>query len=183
MYPSLLLNKIKQHLKRGGVIAYPTESCYGLGCDPFNFKAVNKIIKLKGRSKTKGMIVIAGDMLQLQNIITPLSENEQHELKKYWPGFYSLIMSANSRVLPNITGKNHKVAVRVTKHELVRQLCCAVKMPLVSTSANRSGCKSIKSYKECKRQFGRQVMVLPGIIGFAKSPSTIIDWQTKMILR
>lgn len=182
-YSTVLLNKVKQHLRAGGVIAYPTESCYGLGCDPFNYKAINKVIQIKGRSKAKGLIIIAGQSRQLQNIIAPLSDYDLLELKKYWPGFYSLILPATKNVPQNLMGRHHKVAARVTTHKLVQQLCCALDMPLVSTSANKTGSKSIKSYKECKRQFGNQVMVLPGRIGFAKNPSIIIDWQTKKVLR
>jgi L-threonylcarbamoyladenylate synthase len=183
VYSTVLLNKVKQHLKAGGVIAYPTESCYGLGCDPFNYSAINKIIRLKGRSKSKGLIIIAGLRSQLHGVIPKLSAADELELKKYWPGFYSLILPANNKVLPNLVGKHQKIAVRVTQHYLVQQLCLALNMPLVSTSANKSGFRSIKSYQECERQFGRQVMVLPGRIGFAKRPSTIIDWQSGNILR
>lgn len=182
-YSAALLNKIKHHLKQGGVIAYPTESCYGLGCDPLNYKAINKIIKIKGRSKTKGLIVIAGRIKQLNKLIKPLSASELTEISAFWPGFYSLILSTNSNIPRNLTGKHHKIACRVTRHPLVKQLCNYLGSSLVSTSANKSGQQSIKTTRECQRRFGSQVMVLPGLTQFAKKPSTIIDWETRKVLR
>lgn len=182
-YPAALLRKVKHHLKKGGVIAYPTESCYGFGCDPLNYKAIAKIIKIKGRSKTKGLIVIAGKIPQLNALIQPLSTSELAEISTFWPGFYSLILPTNGKTPTNLTGKHHKIACRVTKHPLVNQLCNYLDSALVSTSANKSGQQSIKTTRECRRRFSKHVMVLPGLTQFAKRPSTIIDWQTRKILR
>lgn len=182
-YSTELLAKVSQHLANGGVIAYPTESCYGLGCNPFNRQAIDKIFKLKRRSKKKGLIVIAGNITQLKNLIMPLTIADKQELSKYWPGAFSLILPVTDKVPHNLIGHNYKIAVRVTQHNLVKQLCNSLNLPLVSTSANRSGHKSIRNYRECVRQFGNQVMVLPGLTNFAKKPSTIIDWATRQILR
>lgn len=183
VYSAKLLQKVQAHLRKGGVIAYPTESCYGLGCDPFNYAAINKLIKIKGRSKTKGLIVIASATKQLHKLIQPIAGDQQHELAKYWPGFYSLILRVTAKVPRNLIGSHSKVAVRVSLHRQVKQLCDSLNAPLVSTSANKSGHYSIKSYRECQRQFGKKVLVLPGKIGNAKKPSTIIDWESQKILR
>lgn len=184
-YSSKLLAKVRAHIRNGGLIAYPTESCYGIGCDPFNRKAIDRVIQLKGRNRAKGLIVIAGSNKQLTRILSKevLSELENSEFNNYWPGPYSLILPVSSKVPNNLTGKYSKIAVRVTRHKLVQQLSRSLNSPLVSTSANKSGFKSIRTYRECKRQFGKKVMVLPGITSFSKKPSTIIDWETKMILR
>ena len=80
VYNHKLIQQIKAHLRNGGVIAYPTESCYGLGCDPFNYRAINRIIRIKGRSKTKGLIVIAGKLGQLNTLIQPLPASSKAEL-------------------------------------------------------------------------------------------------------
>ncbi len=182
-YPSQLLKRVKRHIASGGIIAYPTESCFGLGCDPFNYKAVAKVIKLKGRSKAKGLIAIAGKEKQLGKLILPLNKEAKQELSQYWPGPFSIILPVTSKVPQNLIGKHEKIAVRVTRHKMVGQLCNYLNMPLVSTSANKSGCRSIRNYRDCKRIFGQSVFVLPGITNFAKRPSTIIDWQTKQVLR
>ncbi len=182
-YNNNLLHKIRQHIKNGGVIAYPTESCYGFGCNPFNYKAIKQILKIKQRDSAKGLIVIASDVKQLDKLIKPLSITDKAKLKQYWPGFYSIIMPTTDMAPQILTGKHKTLAVRVTKHDLVRQICNFLNMPLVSTSANYSGHKSIKNYRECIRQFGNKVMVLPGNTSFAKNPSTIVDWKSGKTLR
>jgi L-threonylcarbamoyladenylate synthase len=182
-YSNHTLAKIKQHIANGGVIAYPTESCYGFGCDPLNRKAIDSVIKLKKRSKNKGMIVIASSKSQLNKIIKPLDTKSYNAVDEYWPGPYSLILKTKYNVPKNLIGKYSKIAVRVTKHELVKQICNSLGYPIISTSANISGKRSIKTYRECYKQFGSKVLVLPGLIGFAKKPSTIIDWETRTVLR
>ena len=178
-----LLQKVKAHLKHGGIIAYPTESCYGLGCDPFNYTAINRLIKLKRRKKDKGLIVIASKFKQLNQIIKPLTKKQFKKTRQYWPGANSLIMDTKSSISYNLTGKHKTVAVRVTQNKSVIQLCNFIDSALVSTSANKSSMKSIRTYRECARQFGAPVLVLPGITNFAKKPSTIIDFKTNIILR
>ena len=178
-----LLQKVKAHLKSGGIIAYPTESCYGLGCDPFNYKAINTLIKLKRRKKDKGLILIAGKFKQLGTIIQPLTKEQFKKTKQYWPGVYSLIMDTQPNVMYNLTGKHKTIAVRLTLHKNVIQLCNFVNSAIVSTSANKTNMKTIKTYRECSRQFGTSVLVLPSITNFVKKPSTIIDLKTNKILR
>ncbi len=183
-YSTELLNTIRKHIVNGGIIAYPTESCYGLGCDPFNNKAIKRIISLKKRNSNKGLIVIAGKFNQLNNLIQPLPKLEQEYIfTNYWPGPFSLILPVTNKVPKLLVGHHKKIAVRITKHELVIQLCNFLNMPLVSTSANKSGNKSIRNYHECVRQFGKEVLVLPGLTNFAKRPSTIIDYASKQIYR
>lgn len=181
--PHRQLIKIRIHLKLGGVIAYPTESCYGLGCDPFNIKALKKILTLKKRSKTKGMIVIAGQKSHFKNILLPLTNHDLQQLNQYWPGKYSIILPCNAKLPRQLTGKHDRLAARVTQHSLVCQLTNYLHFAIVSTSANKSGHKAISNYRECLRQFGRSVMIIKGNTMFAKTPSTIIDWETKNTLR
>lgn len=177
------LLKIKQHLKNGGIIAYPTESCYGFGCNPQNYKAIDQIIRLKQRSKNKGMIAIGGNIKHFKHLLAPISVNDQIELCKYWPGFYSVVLPAKKNTHRNLTGIHNKLAVRVSKHTLVKQLTDYLGYAIVSTSANKSGKKSITTFRECKKRFGRKVLVIRGNTLFAKRPSTIIDWTTGKILR
>ena len=174
-----LLRQVRSHLKRGGVIAYPTEFCFGFGCDPFNHKAINKIIRLKQRDKKKGLIVIAAKTSQLNSLTKPLT----NEVNQYWPGAFSLVVQAREKVPFNLSGKSRRIAVRVTAHKPVIQLCKYINIPLVSTSANKSGFKPVRTYLEGKRLFGAKVLVLPGTTGFAKRPSVIIDWENHNILR
>lgn len=174
-----LLKKVRKHLQNGGVIAYPTEYCFGLGCDPFNYRAISRILSLKGRSKKKGLIVIAGKISELKRLTMPLD----NEVSNYWPGPFTLVVGANKNVPACLTGLRRKIAVRVTAHPLVKQLCGFLQMPLVSTSANYSGFRPAKTSRECRNAFGKNVMVLPGTTSFLKAPSTIIDWDSRKVLR
>ena len=171
---------IKQHLARGGVIAYPTESCYGLGCDPYQPTAVERILRLKGRPRHKGLILIAASSGQLQPYVH-LPPVEQ--TVPYWPGPFTLILPARPRAGRWLTGRHKGLAVRVTAHAGASRLCRELGMALVSTSANRSGFKALKTAQACRRQFGEQVMVLPGRIGNSKNPSTIIHFASGKVLR
>lgn len=180
---AIQLKKIQLHLKKGGVIAYPTESCYGFGCDPFNIKAIQKIINIKHRSSAKGLIVIAGKISELNHLIQPISTNDKQELSQYWPGPYSIILPTTSHTPKMLTGTHNSLAVRITKHQQVRTITRHLNYAIVSTSANKSGKQSIKTYRECVQQFGSLVMVIKGLTSFAKKPSTIINWQTKQVVR
>ena len=182
-YSITLLRKAIAHIRCGGVIAYPTESCYGLGCDPFNYKAIKSIINLKGRNPKKGLIVIASRTSQLKNLV--ILPDNLNDVNRYWPGPYTLLLRKkhNNKIPHILHGKHVQIAVRVSAHKLVCQLCNFLNIPLVSTSANYSGCKSAKNYADCKRLFGNKVLVLPGRTSLAKRPSTIIDWESGRILR
>lgn len=186
VYKIGLLRQVRKHLRSGGVIAYPTESCYGLGCDPFNYRGLSKLLYLKRRSPLKGLIVVAGKYKYITKLIKPLSNLDyQIVFKQYWPGAYSLILPIKHRLLTprRLTGNRDSIAVRLTKHREIRQLSNYLQQPLTSTSANISGNKTIKSYKEAKAKFGSKVLVVPGVIGLNKSPSTIINWANKQLIR
>ncbi len=202
MYHSCIIRKIKKHLKSGGVIAYPTESCYGFGADVRNYKAINKILRLKKRPNHKGLIIVADNSWQLKNIIHKkyyTTSNSMHnndiqtnnnktrgmyaEFAQYWPGFYSLILDANKNLLNNIKHSNKKVAVRLSAYDPTRLLCKELNTALISTSANLAKQRSIKDYRTCTKKFAKKVLIIKGNIGFAKKPSTIVDWDSKQILR
>jgi L-threonylcarbamoyladenylate synthase len=167
----------------GGLIAYPTESCYGLGCDPNNRDAVKKILRLKKRPQAKGVILIAADFKQLRSYVKPLTAPQLQKVQETWPGPHTWLLP-KSAVCPNwLTGKHERVAVRVTAHPPAVSLCRGVGMALVSTSANVSGGKAIRSARECQRQFGSQVVVVSGMIGKRRKPSTIQDIVTGAVRR
>ncbi|MGL6070856.1 L-threonylcarbamoyladenylate synthase [Craterilacuibacter sp.] len=166
----------------GGLIAYATESCFGLGCDPLNARALRRVIALKGRPNHKGLIVVAASIEQLAPLIKPLSAAERATLLRYWPGPYTFLIPASPKVLPLLRGRHRKIAVRVTAHRETASLCHALG-PLVSTSANRAGQKSLRTAAACERAFGAAVLTLPGRVGQRRKPSTIIDLETGRVLR
>ena len=176
------LANLRAYLKRGGVIAYPTESCYGLGCDPRNRAAVQKILRLKHRPWHKGLIMVASDLKQVQRFIQPLNAQQQATLQQYWPGPYTFLLPTSNRAPKCVTGRHHSLAVRVSAHPVVLRLTRALG-PLVSTSANVAGAKSITRAKAVLQQFGTRVRLVEGRIGKRRRPSVIIDINTGTRLR
>jgi L-threonylcarbamoyladenylate synthase len=174
---------LRAHLARGGLVAYPTESCYGLGCDPRQPHALKRLIAAKGRSAAKGLLLIAADWARLEPYVAPLPPVLLARMKRSWPGPVTWVVPASRRCPTLLTGGRPTVAVRVTAHAGAARLCRALGMALVSTSANKSGRKPAKTAAECRRIFGARVRVLDGRIGQRRRPSTLIDLATGKILR
>lgn len=178
-----LLSRVHAHLKQGGVIAYPTESCYGLGCDPSNRRAVMKLLRLKGRPQRKGLILIGADFRQLRPYAAPLSDTQWQRIFPTWPGPVTWLLPAARHTPSWLRGAHRSIAVRVTAHPVAARLCQAANMALVSTSANRAGLRSARSAADCFRAFGSDVLVVPGRIGKNKKPSTIMDLDSGKVIR
>ncbi|MCA1979211.1 MAG: L-threonylcarbamoyladenylate synthase [Thiobacillus sp.] len=174
---------LRAHLARGGLIAYPTESCYGLGCAPRNVHALKRLIAAKGRSAAKGLLLIAASWAQLKPYVTPLSPALLARMRQSWPGPVTWVVPASRRCPALLTGGRPTVAVRVTKHAGAARLCRVLGTALVSTSANKSGRKPAKTAAECRTIFGARVRVVEGRIGTRKRPSTLIDLATGTVLR
>lgn len=177
------IDALRAYLRRGGVIAYPTESCYGLGCDPRNPRALRRLIRLKGRSADKGLLLVADRLQRLESFILPLRATDRTRIKRTWPGPVTWVVPASATCPPQLTGGRSTIAVRVTAHPGAARLCRRLGMALVSTSANKSGRKPAKTAAECRRIFGRRVRVIAGRIGQRRRPSTLIDLATGTILR
>jgi L-threonylcarbamoyladenylate synthase len=128
-------------LHRGGVIAYPTEAVWGLGCDPFDEAAVLRLLALKQRAVEKGLILVAASASQFDGLLdwNALPEDRRAAVHASWPGPHTWIVPATARVPRWITGAHAGVAVRVSAHPVVVALCAAFAAPLVSTSANPAG--------------------------------------------
>lgn len=175
---------IRQHLAADGLIAYPTEGVWGLGCNPASAVALQKLIQLKGRHADKGLILIGSRFEQL-DFVWPLLEPEQMAtLQQAWPGFvtYVLPLPRPSPFPVLLTGSHARVAVRLSAHPLVQQLCDALGL-LVSTSANPAGQPPAMTTQQVRDYFGDQVMIIDGALGTAARPSAIIDLMSGQVLR
>ena len=175
--------RLAAHLRRGGLIAYPTESCYGLGCDPDNRIAVQRLLRLKQRPQRKGLILIAASYRQVARHLQPLTPDQQQQLREAGAQAITYLMPAHHSTPRWLRGAHDTLAVRLTAHNQAAQLCRGVNRALVSTSANRSGQRPAKTYAQCQRLFGRKVWVLPGRVGKRKKPSTIRAWADGKIVR
>jgi L-threonylcarbamoyladenylate synthase len=171
-------------LRQGGVVAYPTEAVWGLGCDPFNSRAVQRLLLLKQRDPSKGVILIAASMEQLKPWLTGLSAEHKLQLQQSWPGPQTWLVEDNGYTPELIRGKHTRVALRVTNHPWVVALCEAFGGPLVSTSANVAGEPPLRSYQDVMSAFGQDVdAVLNGPLGGLERPSRITDLVTGEVLR
>lgn len=170
-------------LRAGGVIAYPTEAVYGLGCDPWNEDAVQALLALKQRSWTKGLILIAADFNQLQPFVKPVPAGILQRLEASWPGPVTWLLPARETVPDSLTGLHDSIAVRVTAHPLAAKLCRAFGGAIVSTSANLSGLRPARHVRQVRWQLPQLDYVMPGSCGGADRPSRIRDALSGEILR
>jgi L-threonylcarbamoyladenylate synthase len=178
-----LRRRIRAHVAGGGLVAYATASCFGLGCDPRNPRAIARLLRLKRRRKHKGFILIADRFSRLAPFVQVPDNDARRRLEFVWPGPHTWLIAASPKTSRWVRGANAKVAVRVDAHPDARTVCAIVGGALVSTSLNRAGLRSIRTCREARRQFGANVLVVPGKIGNARTPSTIQDFDTGHTVR
>ena len=171
-------------MRQGGIIAYPTESVYGLGCDPFNSQAVMRLLELKQRDWRKGLILVAADFQQIEplvcvNDITALANTMQRETNVVsW-------LIPRSHNLPSwISGQYESVAIRLSRHPVIIDLCREMGHAIVSTSANPSTRKPATTAMQVRQYFGDQ---LDAIIHSHQpcdgQPSQLLQYPTRHRLR
>ena len=182
MVISQAIRKAGRVLCRGGVIAYPTEGVFGLGCLPDDAQAVERVLTIKQREADKGLVLIASNQQQLRGWIDVpencelVSGGEAHPIT--W------IVPAKPDVSPLVRGIHSGIAVRLSAHPVARALCDVVDSPLVSTSANLSGRPATRSPLILRRNLGALVdYIVPGDCGPASGPSEIRDLGSGKVLR
>ncbi|MGH8400603.1 MAG: L-threonylcarbamoyladenylate synthase [Gammaproteobacteria bacterium] len=168
----------------GGVIAYPTEAVYGLGCDPLAIDAIDRILALKSRDAGKGFILIASEIEQLLPFLAPLDKPLRQKLEASWPGPVTWIVPAAEAVPDWITGGRDTLAVRVTAHPVARTLCELTGMALISTSANLSGHAPARTALQVRVRLDAEVdHIVTGYTGPQRNPTEIRDARSGSILR
>jgi len=178
------LREAVRALRAGGVVAYPTEAVWGLGCDPLNNGAVDRLLALKKRDWRKGLILIAADFAQLEPYVQLPSRSAQKRAFATWPGPVTWVFPASDHCPMWISGDRDSVAIRVTAHPVAAALCAAYGGALVSTSANRSGRAPACSVSAVRLQFPRQLDALvPGALGDLAGPTPIRQVITGYLLR
>lgn len=179
------LRRAAHVVRLGGIIAYPTEAVFGLGCDPLNATAVQRLLALKKRPENKGLILISDSLERLLPFIDKIPDEQLALVKQSWPGPVTWIMPAAPAVPVWLRGKQTTLAVRVTAHPIAAALCQAAGMPLVSTSANLSQHQPARTALEVRTRCGnnRVDFILHGATGGMKRPSQILDALTGEVLR
>lgn len=162
-------------LKAGGVIAYPTEAVFGLGCDPFNIEAIERLFAIKQRPKSRQFILIAHTVAQLETLLCPLETLPYYkQILASWPGPTTWIIPAAPRAPRWLVGDTCTLAVRVTAHPIAARLCAEFAGPIVSTSANRNGKAPIRSLLTLRYQFHQQLdTIVAGALGNLAQPTQI----------
>ncbi|CFR20253.1 sua5 YciO YrdC YwlC family protein [Yersinia kristensenii] len=175
-----VLADVLRALQQEEVIAYPTEAVFGLGCDPDSEKAVKALLALKQRPWQKGLILIAANYEQLKPYVddAALSDVQREAIFSSWPGPVTWVIPARPETPRWLTGSFDSLAVRVSDHPLVQQLCSQYGKPLVSTSANLSGQEPCRTTEDVRKQFGVSLPVFTGLVGGRLNPSEIRDALT-----
>ena len=182
----MLANRISQAIeivRQGGVIVYSTDTVLGLGCDPNNQIAVEKILWLKQRSVDKGLIFLVTGLNEMENFSKTLSTSQHEKINSSIDSKPTTwLLPANNKSPPWITGKQSSIAIRITQHRIAKQLCSAVGA-IVSTSANISKYPTIQNEQQIRSWFGPYIdYVILGPPGTGQ-PSEIRDLITGKVVR
>ncbi len=164
-------------VRKGGVIAFPTDTFYGLGACPFNAHAVQRIFGLKGRSLPSApILVLVRSRADLQTLVSEITPAAERLMEACWPGPLTLVFRASAAVPPVLTAGTGTIGVRLPAHPDVQRLLQAVGGPLTGTSANRSGQPPATTVDEVERALGDGVdAILNGGATPGGLPSTVVD--------
>ena len=176
------LARIARRLFEGAVIAYPTEGVFGLGCLPYFEHSVERVIALKERDAGNGLILVAGSVDLFEGWIDVTDATGLESTAVSHP--LTWVVPAGPAAYPLLTGGRPTLAVRISAHPVIARLSELAQAPLVSTSANRSGCAAITSPMVLRRQFATRVdEIVPGPLGAASGASEIRDFASGRVLR
>jgi L-threonylcarbamoyladenylate synthase len=178
------IRRAAQLLIQGGVVAYPTEAVWGLGCDPGNPRAVANILALKNRDVDKGLILVGADIAMFEPYLTLTTSRQRELMASTWPGPVTWLVPDNDFAPPWITGGQKSLAIRVTGHPVAAALSHLVGGPIVSTSANPQGLPAALSLTKIKAYFGNNLdAIASGLTGHSDKPSEIRDLLSGQIIR
>ncbi len=169
---SEVVEQAGQVLRRGGVIVYPTDTVYGLGADPFSKEAIGKIMRIKGRLASKGILIVISNSDQL-NKVARVTPDEEKVTKKYWPGRVTIVFEKTDIVSKFLTGDRDTVAIRQPKNEFVKNLLDIFDNPITSTSANRSERPVCLTIEDVLKQLGNSAREIDLIIDAGRLPQSL----------
>jgi len=169
---------------KGGVIAYPTEAVYGLGCNPYDARAVMRLLQIKQRDISRGLILLGRSLADFSDFIVAPDKALRSKLDLTWPGPVTWLLPARDDCPVWLRGRHTSVAVRVTYHAQSRALCDQIDSAIVSTSANRAGHRPLVTALKVRQVFAGELdYILAGSIGGYAQPSQIRDAVTDTIIR
>ena len=175
------IEEAAQALRRGEIVAYPTETVYGLGVDPFSIAAIDRMYAAKARDAANPVLLIAADEDHVTRVARAISPVARTYMDAFWPGPLSLILPAATGLPPMITGPGDTICVRRTSSPIAADLCRAFGGAITSTSANLSGQTPARTAQEIRID-GVSVVIDGGHLGEAL-PSTVFDPESGVIHR
>lgn len=162
-------------LKDGRIVAFPTDTVYGIAADFQNESAIKKIFAAKGRESDKPLTLLLRDPEELQHFVKTIPKTSEGMIRTFWPGPLTLIFKASAQVPAYLLGPDSTIGIRVCGNETARALIQGFGSPLATTSANMSGEEPLRSGSEVSSKMGEDIdYVLPGFCGFAP-PSTVLN--------
>jgi L-threonylcarbamoyladenylate synthase len=171
-----ILTRAVEILAGGGIIAYPTETFYGLGADATNKKAIEKIFAAKGRNFKNPISLIIGQTDDVYSLVQGVPETAKKLMAAFWPGALTIVFLAADKVSPMLTAGSGKIGLRVSSHPIALTIVQILKRPLTATSANLSGAPECTRAFEIAEQIGDKI---DAIVDLGDTPgtkgSTIID--------
>ncbi len=168
--------KIKRILNLGGIIAFPTDTFYGLGANAFNNRAVNRIYEIKERSEDKPLLLLVSSLHQVENLALETSPAAQAIIKKLWPGPVTLLFTSRPHLLPQLTASTGKIGIRLPGNAFTRNLLAEIGYPVTATSANISGGENAATAEEVETALGSRVdLIVDGGPAPGGKESTVLD--------
>lgn len=178
------INIASSILASGGLIAYPTEAVFGLGCDPMNYQAVARLLHLKKRPIEKGLILVAAEYQQLEPFIGDIPTPLFNKIMESWPGPVNWLLPPNPASPKYLRGEHPLQAVRISKHPAIQALCQAFGGAIISTSANYSHRPPAKNALQTRIQFNHKIdYILNEPVGHEKQPCVIYNGLNNQIIR
>lgn len=172
-----LVQMVVEHLKHGALIAYPTDTFYGLGANIFNESAIKRIFEVKGRELQKPILILVSRIEELHTLVDDFKFPYIHKLiENFWPGPLTVVFRASKHISPVLTGSTGKIGIRLPDHPLCQELVKGLGNPITATSANISGMKEIRDPTEVLRIFNGKIdLLVDGGPTRGGVPSTVID--------
>lgn len=175
------IQKAVTALNNNEIVAYPTETVYGLAVNPFSEEAVEKLFRLKGREENKPILLVIGNLKQLDEVVISVSEKAKICIERFWPGPLSLVLPSVTNIPQKLTAGKGKISVRWTSHPVAQKLALAFGHAITSTSANRSGDPPARNISELPS--GDISIAIEEISTTSSEVSTVFDPDTGEVFR
>ncbi len=172
--PDLILETAKI-IKKGGVVAFPSDTCYGLAVNPFDTQAIARLFEIKGRNTDKGIILLVSSIAMLESLTEDLSPFSKSMMKAFWPGPLTLIFKKKQHLPDQLSGTHQNIGIRYPKAQVPIRLIEKVGFPITATSANQSGSATAQTAAEIAESIGDSLDLILDAGHCNRLPSTLLD--------